>query len=124
MGFQARVHEWILACMGETIAADKRERNFRFGEEALELLQAAGCSKEDVLDLVEYVYSRKVGELPQEVGGTMVCLAALCTAHGIHLGEAANAEVVRIWGKIDQIRQKHDAKMLRTPHSALPGETP
>ncbi len=123
MNFQSRTNHWLLSCMGPSIAEDKRERNFRFGEETLELLQAAGCLKSDVLDLVEYVYGRDVGDLEQEVGGTMVCLAALCTAHGINLELAGNLELARNWNNIDKIRAKHDNKVLRTPHTALPGVT-
>ncbi len=123
MSFQDRTNHWLLSCMGPKIAKNKHERNFRFGEEALELLQAAGCSKSDVLDLVEYVYGRDVGDLEQEIGGTMVCLAALCTAHGLNLDIAENLELARCWNNIDKIRAKHDAKVLRTPHTALPGIT-
>lgn len=123
MSFQDGINRWLLSCMGPTITKNKRERNFRFGEEALELLQAAGCSKSDVLDLVEYVYGRERGDLEQEIGGTMVCLAALCTAHGINLELAGNLELDRCWNNIDKIRAKHDDKVLRTPHTALPGAT-
>ncbi len=42
-----------------------------------ELVQAVGTSREDALRLVEYVYTRPVGELRQEIGGVMVTLAAL-----------------------------------------------
>jgi hypothetical protein len=42
--FQHRVRDWVLACFGEVIAADVTERNHRFLEEALELVQAKGCT--------------------------------------------------------------------------------
>ena len=35
--FQHKVADWLRVCFGETVAADKRERNFRFLEEAVEL---------------------------------------------------------------------------------------
>lgn len=119
--FQMRVGAWMESCFGEEILTDKRERNFRFGEEAIELLQAAGCPKEDVIALVDYVYGRKTGQLQQEIGGVMVCLAALCIAHNTHMARDGEVELTRCWQKIDRIRAKHQDKVLRTPHSPLPG---
>ncbi len=37
--FQPNVQPWLLSCFGEQIANDKIERNHRFLEEALELVQ-------------------------------------------------------------------------------------
>ena len=37
---QSGVTEWMLACFGKKIASDKMERNHRFLEEAIELVQA------------------------------------------------------------------------------------
>jgi hypothetical protein len=98
------------ACFGSTISADKVERNHRFLEEALELVQALGCSREDCLQLVAYVYGRPVGEPSQEAGGVMVTLAALCLASGLDMDEAAETELARVWTKIDVIRAKQAAK--------------
>lgn len=96
---------------------------YRFAEEALELVQACGASKEDVLRLVEYVYDRSMGEPAQEVGGVMVTLAALCFCNQIDLGSAAETELERVWQKIEKIRAKQAAKPegVRSP---LPGEEP
>lgn len=116
--FQKRVQQWVVACMGEAVATDRTERNFRFLEEALELTQACGCSREDTIRLVDYVHSRPEGEPSQEVGGVMVTLASLCAANGLDLDGAAEAELVRVWAKIDVIRVKHFAKPIQSP---LPG---
>ncbi|WP_241212048.1 hypothetical protein [Sphingomonas sp. ABOLF] len=116
--FQARVQPWLLACFGETIAADREERNHRFLEEALELVQATGCTASEAHQLVDYVFGRPVGDPPQEVGGVMVTLAALCLAHGMDLHEAAEVELARIWTKVEAIRAKQAAK---PKHSPLPG---
>jgi len=40
--FQERVKPWMLECFGEAIFLDSEERNFRFLEESLELMQACG----------------------------------------------------------------------------------
>ena len=115
--FQQRVQPWMLACFGEKIAADKAERNHRFLEEALELVQATGCTVGEAHQLVDYVYGRPVGEPVQEIGGVMVTLAALCLAHGIDMHSAAETELARIWTKVEQIRAKQAAK---PKHSPLP----
>jgi NTP pyrophosphatase (non-canonical NTP hydrolase) len=117
MNFQKRVKLWSDECFGPEISMDKTERNQRFLEEALELVQSAGLLKEDALQLVDYVYDRPVGELEQEIGGTMVTLAALCNAHNIDLEAVSDVEVDRIWQKVDQIREKQKNK---PKFSALP----
>jgi NTP pyrophosphatase (non-canonical NTP hydrolase) len=115
--FQDRVDAWIQHCFGPAIGADKVERNHRFIEEALELVQAGGCTASEAHQLVDYVFGRPVGEMGQEVGGVMNTLAALCTAHGIDLDHEAEKELQRVWQKLDQIRAKQAAK---PKHSPLP----
>jgi hypothetical protein len=119
--FQSRVQPWMLACFGAEISGDMQERNHRFLEEALELVQAAGATQHEAHQLVEYVYGRPAGEKSQEVGGVMVTLAALCLAQGLDMHQAAETELARIWTKVEQIRAKHAAK---PKHSPLPGATP
>jgi hypothetical protein len=115
--FQSRVDPWLKTCFGEAIARDRVERNHRFLEEALETTQAAGCTRSEAHQLVDYVFDRPVGELPQEVGGAQVALAALCLAHGIDMAEAGDIELSRIWTKVEAIRAKQAAK---PKHSPLP----
>lgn len=117
VAFQARVQPWLLACFGETIAADREERNHRFLEEALELVQACGCTAGEAHQLVDYVFGRDVGEPAQEVGGVMVTLAALCLANGLDMHANAETELARIWTKVEAIRAKQAAK---PKHSPLP----
>ncbi|HEY7822719.1 MAG TPA: hypothetical protein VIG24_07805 [Acidimicrobiia bacterium] len=83
--FQQRVQPWLMECFGEMIAGDREERNHRFLEEALELVQACGCSRSEAHQLVDYVFDRPVGEPHQEVGGVMVTLAALCLANDLNM---------------------------------------
>lgn len=107
---QPRVKPWLLACFGEEISADKVERRHRFIEEALELLQAMGGTRDEAIQLVDYVFDRPVGEPHQEVGGVMITLAALCLASGLDMHKAGEDELARIWTKVDQIRAKQAAK--------------
>lgn len=118
--FQSRVQPWMLACFGEMISGDREERNHRFLEEALELVQSTGCTESEAHQLVDYVYGRAIGEPNQEVGGVMVTLAALCLANALDMHEAGETELARIWTKVEQIRAKQAAK---PKHSPLPGPT-
>lgn len=110
--FQTRVDDWMQYCFGPKISRNVNERNYRFLEESLELVQSLGCSKSDVLKLVEYVYNRPEGNPKQEVGGVIITLAALCLANGIDLEDAGEIELSRIWTKVDVIRTKQLSKRL------------
>lgn len=117
-GFQPEVAEWMLACFGPEIAADRLERADRFTEEALELAQTVpGFTAERAHALVDYVFGRDVGERGQEVGGVMVTLAALCNTFDISIRAEAERELARIWTKVDAIRAKQATKPVG---SALP----
>lgn len=115
--FQSRVDPWLIECFGETIARDKMERNHRFLEEALELVQSTECTQSEAHQLVDYVFGRPIGEPKQEVGGVMVTLAALCLANELDMHEAGETELTRIWGFVEKIRAKQAAK---PKHSPLP----
>jgi hypothetical protein len=115
MSFQTKIHDWMLACFNVEIAADKTERNYRFLEESLELVQSCGCSKDDALALVDYVYGRPLGNPSEESGGVLVTLAALCTAHGIDMQSCGDDELERIWEIKDKIRAKQANKPQRSP---------
>jgi NTP pyrophosphatase (non-canonical NTP hydrolase) len=123
--YQDRVAEWMMACFGADITNSLQERCFRFFEEAGELSQALGMTEQQARDLVAYTWGRDKGEPAQEVGGAMVTLAAMCHASGLDMAAAGEAELARINTPetIDQIRRKHSAKTLRTPHSAVPDDT-
>jgi hypothetical protein len=118
--YQNRVRDWLYACFGKEIATDKVERNHRFLEEALELVQACGTTQEEAHKLVDYVFNRPVGEKFQEVGGVMVTLSALCNAQKLEMNEAGEAELARAWTVIEKIRAKQKAKPKFGP---LPGSS-
>lgn len=121
--YQARVKEWVLKCFGQDIADDISERNHRFLEEALELVQSTGCTAEEAHKLVGYVFSRPVGDTKQEIGGVSVTLAALCSAAGIDQESAAEAELARVSESdlMNKIREKQKSKPAMSP---LPGVYP
>lgn len=119
--FQEGVNKWMVACFGpeSPILTDVPERTHRFLEESLELVQAMGCSKEHVYELVEYVFNRPVGKPHNEVGGVLVTLSALSTAATLTMKYCGDAELHRIWQNIDRIREKCLSKPANSP---LPGK--
>ena len=110
--FQSDVAVWIKQCFGIMTASDKIERNHRFLEEALELVQSTGCTREEAYKLVDYVYDRPAGETHQEIGGVMVTLAALCQANGFNMDQEGDRELARVNRPeiIEKIRAKQKAK--------------
>lgn len=110
--YQSRMADWVAKCISPRCLADRHERNSRFLEEALELVQACGASREMAHQAVDYVFDREVGKREQEVGGVMSCLAALCSAWSIDLDEATHQELERILDPavMERIRKKHAGK--------------
>lgn len=117
--FVERVGEWLVACFGRDVAMDQRERQHRFMEEALELVQAGGMPKADAYALVDYVYNRPAGSVPQEFGGVSVTLAAMAYAMRVDLRTAARIEMERI--EQPDVMQRIREKQATKPHgSPLP----
>lgn len=108
--FQDRVRRWLNHCLGVESTQDKAARTVRFLEEAIELGQACGATAEDCHVLVDYVYSRPVGERAQEVGGVMVTLAALCHAHCLLMDRCGERELESAWTRVEEIRRKQKLK--------------
>lgn len=109
--FQDRAAEWAVECFGKERLQDPDVRNFHFLEEAGELVQANGMTREDAHRVIDYVFDRPSGELKQEVGGVMGTLAAFCIAKGINMHVCAEVELERVWGCIDLIREKQKLKL-------------
>jgi len=118
--WQREVTEWMNDTFTPEIVTDTKERNYRFLEEALELVQALGCTREEVNQLADYVFGRDAGEVAQEVGGVMVTLTALCNAADVNLNVAATDELDRASDPEVQarIRQK---QLTKPKFSPLPG---
>lgn len=108
--FQRRVFDWCRRAFGEERTVDPGMRGLRLLEEALELAQAVGVGQRQAQEVLAYVYNRKPGEPRQEVGGTMVTLAALCQVFGIDMREAAEDELLRCESLTDVIRERNMAK--------------
>lgn len=114
--YQDRVNAWVQLCFGAAVAGDKVERNYRFMEEATELVQSTGLSREEAHKIVDYVYDRDIGDPIQEVGGVMNTLATLCTVHEIDMMGAAELEMDRI--NRPDVLEKVRAKQKKKPRFA------
>lgn len=95
--YQLRTRLWMDQLPEDVMRwSDAEERTLRFVEEALELAQAMGLSRERIGALADYVYSRPVGEVDQEVGGVSVTLAVLTNVLKVSWESAAIEELIRI----------------------------
>lgn len=56
--YQSEVHRWALECFGRECVMDTAERNMRFAEEAMELVQACGMPRRAAHAMVDWVYER------------------------------------------------------------------
>ncbi len=113
--FQNDVEKWMLKCFGTSISCDKIERNYRFLEEAIELVQSCNCTKKEAHELVDYVFNRKAGDKFQEVGGVLITLSALCSAQDLEMNSASIIELKRCWDNIENIRSKQKNKPKNSP---------
>ena len=113
--YQTRVGEWMRACFPPEAERDASERTHRFLEEALELAQACGCTKEDAHRLADYVFDRPAGDPAQEAGGAFLTLNALCTALKLDAVDAGETELARVHRKIEAIRAKRAARPEGSP---------
>lgn len=70
---------WTRAAFG-TSGSTPKERAARAVEEVIELAQYEGLNLSDVYRIAYRVYSRPVGELDDELGGSLLCLLAYAAA--------------------------------------------
>lgn len=115
MPYQERVKDWIISTFDEAVIVDIPERCHRFIEEALELVQCLGLSKEDVYRHVTRTYGRPLGDPQQEIGGVMVTLNGLATAAGIDVQLAAETELGNNIKNAASIREKWLNKTAISP---------
>lgn len=108
--YQLRVRKWVLACFGLQTANFLPERNLRFLEESLELVQSLGMTKAEVMNMVNYTYRRPAGEPAQEVGGVLITLAALASSANLNMNKCGMVELERVEANVSKIRAKHNLK--------------
>lgn len=104
--FQVRCLKWILAWLNSKLVWNKQERNQRFLEEALELVQSLDMDRETAHALVDYVFGRPKGEPSQELGGVMNTIALLAETNSMSMWHAGEEELSRCWDNIEKIKAK------------------
>lgn len=91
--------DWAIRCFGREHVYNDRIRSLRVAEEAVELAQACHVPKEKMLELVEIVYSRPVGDIQQEIGGVLMTTCVLGARYGWDMEEIFEAELLRVLSK-------------------------
>lgn len=108
---QNKVAKWVVEAFGEEQANSIPHRGVRFFEESTETVQSAGVSVEMAHKIVDYVFSRPVGMLWQELGGTGITLLALAEAAGYDADIEENRELERVLSKsIDHFKNRNKEK--------------
>ena len=93
---QLIIADWVRTNFGANILFDRNERGKRTLEEAVEVAQSVGITCDEIIAIVDRVYSKPVGEPYQEVGGLGVTLLALCSCLGFSMDAAIQDEIARI----------------------------
>lgn len=104
---QKRARQWVIKVFGAPFL-NKRERALRVLEEAIELAQAYGITREEALAVHTLVFSRPVGDTRPEIGDLVYVLAILAEEENLCLTEEAWATHYKNddSGRIARIRAK------------------
>ncbi|MGX5776952.1 hypothetical protein [Methylorubrum zatmanii] len=123
--FQARADRW-LEKVTEGDPTDLPERRDRYSEESLELAQALGATREGMHQLVDYVFSRPVGEPGDEMGDTKLCLANLASWAKLNMDACGEAMLARRSKpeSVAKIRRKRSTRHGRGPLPGLDAPAP
>ena len=108
---QRALFEWGVHCFGMHEAGNSVHRGIRFGEEAIELMQALAVPEEMVHNLVSKIYAKEPGEVAQEMGGVGVTLLILAEALKLSAEECEIKEVMRVLSRpAEHFRARNRAK--------------
>ena len=108
--FQTAVMGWLIETFTAQVAYDERERAHRVLEEAVEVFQSMGCGRAEAHAIVDWKMDGDPGDIKQEVGGLLVCVAALCGARALDMNVCAENELASAWERQDHIREKQKRK--------------
>lgn len=94
---------------------DPIERGARFIEESFELLQSVDYPKEHIIELLEYVYSRKKGTFSDELGDVGMTLIAFASSQEVSFSQETYETLKAFQKNMDKIVQKNALKPRYTP---------
>lgn len=111
---QHDVFDWVTTAFGPDHANNLAARSTRFFEEAIELFQAGGGDLEMAHRLLDYVFSRPVGELSKEIGAVGLTLLSVAALLGLSATEEEEREIDRVTAIdpqkfAERNREKNDA---------------
>ncbi len=107
----AMIYNWAVVTFGP-VAKDPPERAARLVEEAAELAQSMGTSREVLHAIIDRAYARPRGDVVQELGGVMVCTYSICALTGNSPMEVLYGECNKVTGRDPaHWRAKHDEKI-------------
>lgn len=109
--FQHRVLLWFETCFGAAMVKRKKRRLYAFFEEANELIQSGGMTREEAHAMVDHVFNREPGEFSQEVAGAFTTLCMVANSHDLELEVVGEKELARIWDAIPLIQAKQAQKL-------------
>lgn len=98
---------------------DYKVRAARALEENAELAQVIGVSEGQAIKIIRTVYRRPVGDVYQEIGGSLVTLLALCRSMNIDPNHALEVEINRCLAKSPEhfaARNEEKLKLGLTGH--------
>lgn len=105
-----RVSQFLKDAFPDDPVVRPKVRVYRFLEEAMELAQAMEVTKEEAAKLLDYVFSRPVGEVRQELGGTVFTLVGVANALDMDIILEGHRSVDEGYSRIEQIRAKSKTK--------------
>lgn len=104
--------DWARRCFGNDHVVNVQVRSIRNLEETTELAQALGVSRETALLTINSVYDRPVGDIDQEIGGTLLTGVVLCEALGKDPEDMLEREVLRVLKKSpEHFAKRNQAKI-------------
>ena len=107
---QRAVFQWVRDTFGDpsTVAGERVKRVL---EEAAELAQSEGLTRDHARAIVDYVFGKPPGDPAQEVGGLGVTLLAYCESRGISADREERLEFERVLA-VDpaHFRARHNRK--------------
>lgn len=110
MSRQTDILDWVKRTFGQQTLT-KEERYRRFIEEAVELGQALDIPSQDIIRIVEVVYSKPKGIISQEIGGVGLTLEALCAFLHFSLYYETEYEFNRVLSiSKEHFRERHNKK--------------
>jgi len=110
-----RIGAWASDCLGDQQVASKKERAYRFFEEALELAQAAGLSQEEAAEMLKVTYGRSPGFIEEEVADVRIALSVLCVPYDIDPEIVTERKLAECMANSDIIRERQKRKRFRDP---------